>query len=185
VYAVSEPAASDPIRHRCCIRLLKSPAADGLINALSDSLPFPVGRVVDWTDLIGLTVLVPVAWLTRDPATRFARKKKWELALILLALFSLVATAETPTTPTTVATYHVEYSFNVSTDSLFQLMRGFQGPTRWEGPSSFNIPWVCPDGLTAHTRVLGTNTESRMRLERITSYCSREGWSVHRNEPAV
>src|SRR5262245_48139142 len=34
----------------------KSPAADGLISGLNTILPFSVGRVIDWTDLIAFKV---------------------------------------------------------------------------------------------------------------------------------
>jgi hypothetical protein len=160
----------------------KSPAAEGLISALNNILPFAVSRVVDWTDLIALAVLLPIARLTRDRATRFQRKKKWELAIIPLALFSFVAHQDTPTT---VATYHVEYPFNVSMDSLTTLIKELPSTrlTFYNVHTNdywFNIPWLCPDGLTAETRVLGSNTESRIRLMQITSYCQRDGWTVDR-----
>jgi hypothetical protein len=166
----------------------KSPAADGLISALNNTLPFSVGRVVDWTDLIALTVLIPIARLTRDRATRFERKKKWELAIIPLALFSFVA-HEGDIPPFTEFTYDQDYSFEVSADSLKQLIRGLPGPTRLvqedaNGNLYLNIPWSCPSGLFASTYVIGTTPPSTLRLKRLSAPCDnraalkRAGYAV-------
>jgi hypothetical protein len=164
----------------------KSPAADGLISALNNTLPFSVGRVVDWTDLIALTVLIPIGWLTRNRATRFERKKPWELAVIPLALFSFVAhEGEPPPPPPTEEYYGRDYSFGVSADSLKQLIRGLPGPTRLEQEISgseffLNIPWLCPSGLVAETHVRVATTPQTLTLHRLFSYCERDGWTKDR-----
>jgi hypothetical protein len=159
----------------------KSPAADSLVTLLNDALPFSVGRAPDITDLVAITALLPVAYLTRGEQFRFGPRRRLDWVVVPVAFFAFVATEETLPTE---ANFREEYSFSVAADSLKQLIRTSSGSSRLAQEHAeyfqIRIPWTCPLELRADTRVLGTDTRSSLWLDRLWSDCDKDGWSAAR-----
>jgi tetratricopeptide (TPR) repeat protein len=74
----------------------KSPAAESAIQGWNATMPFRIGRVVDYGDLLALTVL-PVSMLyLRREWTTVAPRKAGAVAVAIVSLFAFTATSQLP-----------------------------------------------------------------------------------------
>jgi hypothetical protein len=153
----------------------KSPLAGWFIDAANGVLPFPIGRVVDPSDLAAL-VMLPIVHVVWRSAEQWRPKRAREWAMVAVSVFAFGASEGTIPTE---FVFNNEYRFAMPVDSLQSAIRAFQGPTRFTQEYDrfliINIPWRCSHGLDADTHVLPTGSGSLLRLERLSSLCDPEG----------
>lgn len=161
--------------------LWKSELSQPVIDGWNSLAVFPMKRVVDFSDLLALSMLPAAAIYVGRPRTEKNRSKTG----VVVAGISLLSFTATQCETGARIDYQDAYRFGVARavltdyiDSLSHQTASLQGGPEEPGTYrlAMSIPWGrCRDNVLAILHVWGDTSRSGIGVEEITHWCERKG----------